>query len=90
MVKRRISVESIRCNPESTQALVVVLEQRQEGGETVEAPIGEKSIEFPSSLTQGEIIPRVKQAAQEIVNLAESARSLRAKINKELEKEELK
>lgn len=89
MVKRYIQVSQIAMNPVSTHAMVLVTEKVKEGAEVIDQPIGEKALEFPSDLKQAEMISRIKQAAAEIVDIAEGARSLREKLNKELEKEEL-
>lgn len=87
MGKKRISIESIRRNPETTTALVVVWEKQKVEGETQEVPIGEQTVSYPSSLSNEEALIKIKQAAKEIVAIAHEAKTTREQLNKLLEKE---
>lgn len=87
MGKKRISVESVRRNLDTTQATVVVWEKQKVEGETQEVPVGEKSIQFSNNLPDKEIITLIAQAARDIVAIATEAKTMRERLNKALEKE---
>jgi len=85
MVKRRVSVEGVRSSPQEHNVHVVVYEEQTVDGKPQEVPIGERFITIKADTIVSAILPQIRKAEREIVELAEKARNLRQELNELLD-----
>lgn len=85
-MKYRVSVESCKNSPERVAILVVAWDKRKEGKETVEFPLGEKSLSFPGGTKPVDMLAAIREAGKQIEEAATQAKEIRTELNKELQK----
>lgn len=87
MSKSRISVESVRNNPERVDILVVAWSKQLVEGKEQEVPLGEKSLSFPSGTKPLDMLDKIKEAGEQIKEAANQAKETRVELNKLLQAE---
>uniref|UniRef100_A0A6M3XZ86 Uncharacterized protein n=1 Tax=viral metagenome TaxID=1070528 RepID=A0A6M3XZ86_9ZZZZ len=85
MVKKRVSVESVRNSPDQVQLLVVAWDTRGVEGKEQEVPLGEKALTFPGGTRPADMLDAIREAGEQIEETAARAKEIRAELNRLLQ-----
>ncbi|GAI92464.1 unnamed protein product, partial [marine sediment metagenome] len=87
MVKKRISVESVRNSPESIQLIVVAWDKQKVEGKMQDVPLGEKATTFPGGTKPADMLDKIREAGEQIEEAAAQAKEIRTELNQLLQEE---
>lgn len=87
MEKKRVSVASVTNGPDRIDLLVVAWDTLEVEGREQEVPLGEKSVSFPAGTKPADMIDAIKEAGEQIEEVAAQAKEIRTDVNRLLQKE---
>ncbi len=82
---KRISVESVKNSPERVDVLVVAWDKQMVEGKEQELPLGEKALTFPGGTKPADMLDQIREAGEQIEEVANQAKEIREELNKELQ-----
>lgn len=85
MVKKRVSVESVRKNPENIVLNVVAWDTVKVEGKDQEVPLGEKTLTFQDGTKPEAMLATIREAGEQIQEAADQAKNIRTELNELLQ-----